>query len=158
MKRYETACRVGNFGLALNRVVVPHKKLGGQHLRLLTREMLQNWVENLYDNFASEDTVQYFQGDGDAPPKIRADGTEGGVTHLLMVLFEQQNSCISSICIMLAQKQAGLHLTTQRTLLLNNKNCVTSGKLPFLVCHLFVMLKFLTLHNYCSFLCHRCST
>jgi hypothetical protein len=33
-KWYETACRVVNFGLALNWVVVPHKKLGGQRLRL----------------------------------------------------------------------------------------------------------------------------
>lgn len=37
-KWYETACKVVNFGLALNGVVVPHRKLGGQHLWLLTRE------------------------------------------------------------------------------------------------------------------------
>jgi hypothetical protein len=37
--------------------------------------MLQNWVENLCNNFAGEETVQYFQGDGNAA----ADGTDGGV-------------------------------------------------------------------------------
>ena len=36
-KWYETACKVVNFGLALNRVVVPHRKLGGQHLQLYIR-------------------------------------------------------------------------------------------------------------------------
>jgi len=102
-KWYETACRVVNFGLALNWVVVPHMKLGGQRLWLLTREMLQNWVENLCDNFASEDTVQYFQGDSDAPPEIRGDGTEGGVPSHTFTdgTVRTAESCISSICITL---------------------------------------------------------
>jgi hypothetical protein len=55
-KRYETACKVMNYALFVNRVVVPHGKLGGQHLRQLTREMMQNWVEGLCDNFAGEET------------------------------------------------------------------------------------------------------
>jgi hypothetical protein len=55
-KRYETACKVVNYALFVNRVVVPHRKLGGQRLRELTREMLQNWVEALCDNYSSEET------------------------------------------------------------------------------------------------------
>jgi hypothetical protein len=41
-KQYMTACKEINFGLALNRVVVPHRKLCWQRLPLLIREMLQN--------------------------------------------------------------------------------------------------------------------
>ena len=78
-KRYEMGCKVINYGLAINRVVVAHKKLGGQRLRLLNREMLQSWIENLCDNFSGNDTERYFQGDGNAPIKIVKDGTSGGV-------------------------------------------------------------------------------
>ncbi len=46
--------------------------------------MLQNWVKKIIDNVAGDDTVRYFQGDGDAPSEITADGTDGGVpSHLL---------------------------------------------------------------------------
>jgi hypothetical protein len=45
-------------------VVIPHiKKIGGQHLWLLTREILQSWDENICDNFASDEMERHFQGD-----------------------------------------------------------------------------------------------
>jgi hypothetical protein len=78
-KRYEMGCKVINYGLAINRVVIEHKKLGGQRLCLLNREMLQSWMENFCDNFSGNDTERYFQGDGNAPIKIVKDGTSGGV-------------------------------------------------------------------------------
>jgi hypothetical protein len=78
-KRCEMACKVINYDLVVNRVVVPNKKLGGQHLRLLTREMLQSWVENLFDNFSRDDTERHYQGDGVAPPEMSHDGTVGGI-------------------------------------------------------------------------------
>jgi hypothetical protein len=54
-----TKCYSVNYGLSLNRVVVHHKKLGGQHLRLLNREMLQTWIETLSDNFSGNDNNRY---------------------------------------------------------------------------------------------------
>jgi len=111
-KHYETACKVVNFGLSLNRAVVHHKKLSGQHLQLLTREMLQKWVENLCDNFASDDTVRYFQGDGDAPPEITADGTDGGIPcHAFTDGTVQTADHLHKFHLynIKAQKQAGLH-------------------------------------------------
>ena len=137
-KRYETARKVVNFGFAINRVVVPHKNLGGQRLQLLTQEMLQNWVENLCDNFAGDDTVCYFQGDGDAPPEIAVDGTDGGVpSHAFTdgTVRTVDHLYKYHLYNIKAQKQAGLHLTSdenrakevQRTVFLNNINRVTSG-------------------------------
>jgi hypothetical protein len=35
MLRYETACKIINYALIVNKVVVPNKKLGGQHLHLV---------------------------------------------------------------------------------------------------------------------------
>jgi hypothetical protein len=146
-KRYETACKVVNHGLVHNWLVVPHKKLGGQRLRLLTQEMLQNWVENLCDNFVSDDTIRYFQGDGDAPPEITVDGTDGGVpSHAftdgtVLMADHLHKFCLYTIK---AQKQAGLHLTSdetrakevQQTSLLNNINRVTLGKRIIFAIHL----------------------
>jgi hypothetical protein len=62
IKHYDTACKVINYALFINRIVVPHRKLGGQRLWQLTREMLQNWVEGLCDNFAGEETERLCPG------------------------------------------------------------------------------------------------
>ena len=78
-KRYEMGCKVINYGLTLNRLVVAHKKLGGQRLCLLNHEMLQSWVESLCENFSSNDIEPYYQGDGNAPVEISRDGASGGV-------------------------------------------------------------------------------
>ena len=51
IKRYKMACKVINYALTLNRVVVSHSKLGGQRLRLINGEMLQNWIQTLCNNF-----------------------------------------------------------------------------------------------------------
>jgi hypothetical protein len=105
-------------------------------------------VENSCDNFASEDTVWYFQGDGDAPPEIKADETEGGIpspafTDGTVQTAEQLHKF--HLYNIKAQKQAGLHLTSdenwvkeaQQSSLLNNINHVTSGKI-FFVSYLFL--------------------
>jgi hypothetical protein len=41
--------------------------------------MLQSWVESLCENFSSNDTEHYYQGDGNAPVEIYRDGASGGV-------------------------------------------------------------------------------
>jgi hypothetical protein len=75
--RYETASKVVNFN---------------------------NLVENLSGKFSGDDTVRYFQGDGDAPPKIIADGTvQTADYHHKFHLYNTK-----------AQKQAGLHLTSDK--------------------------------------------
>jgi hypothetical protein len=56
--------------LPYNRVVVAHKKLGGQRLRLLNHEMWQSWVVSLCEKFSSNGTERYYQGDGNAPVEI----------------------------------------------------------------------------------------
>ncbi len=135
-KRYETACKVMNYALFVNRVVVPHRKLGGQHLRQLTREMMQNWVEGLCDNFAGEETEWYFQGDGDAPDDIFGSLVESGVPARALT-DGGERSAQQLYCYYLhnikAQKEAGHHLLSDadkardavRINMMNNR--VTSG-------------------------------
>jgi hypothetical protein len=65
-ERYKTACIVINHALKVNKFVVPHSKVQGQHLWFLNHEMLQSWVENLIDNFSVDEANHYFQGDEDA--------------------------------------------------------------------------------------------
>ena len=147
-KRYETACKVVNYALFVNRVVVPHRKLGGQRLRELTREMLQNWVEGLCDNYAGEETEQYFQGDGAAPDDIFGSLVESGVSaHALTDGGErsaQQLYCYYLYNIK-AQKESGHHLLSAAekardavwSSMMNNINRVTSG-----MCFLSLILYF----------------
>jgi hypothetical protein len=101
--------------------------------------MLQSWIENICGIFSGNDTERYLQGDGNAPMKITMDGTSGGVPAHAFTngsvttadqLFKYYLYNIK------AQKQAGLQLTSddsrakevQRNSLMNNINCVTSGK------------------------------
>ena len=139
LKRYETACRIINHGVTVNKVVVPNKKLDGQRLRLVQRDMLQSWVENLCETFAGDDSDRHYQGDGVAPPVITLDGTESGVPpHAFTDGAEQTadqlyNSMLSEVK---AQKELGLYLLSNsdkakqkmEANLLNNINRVTSGK------------------------------
>jgi hypothetical protein len=60
--RYETACKIINYGLVVNKVVVPNKKLGGQHLHLMQRDMLQSLVENLCESFAGDNSKRHYPG------------------------------------------------------------------------------------------------
>ncbi len=137
-KRYETACKVINYALFINRIVVPHRKLGGQRLRKITREMLQNWVEGLCDNYAGEETERYFQGDGAALDDIFGSLVESGVpAHALTDGGER--SAQKLYCYYLynikVQKKSGHHLLSDaekardavRSNMMNNINCVTSG-------------------------------
>jgi len=138
-KRLDTACAVINYALCINRVLVPNRKVGGQRLRLLTREMLQNWVESLCDNYSGHDTDRYFQGDGAAPIDIATSLVDSGIpAHALTDGIDQsaeQLFCYFLYNIM-AQKEAGNHLVSDaakakdasRVALLNNINRVTSGK------------------------------
>jgi len=41
-KHYETACKVINYGLSTNKVVVSNRKVGGQRLRHAQKDMLQD--------------------------------------------------------------------------------------------------------------------
>ena len=68
-KHYDMGCKVIYYGLSLNRVVVHHKKLKGQCLCLINREMC--------NNFSGNDNNRYFQGDGNAPVEIAKDGASG---------------------------------------------------------------------------------
>jgi hypothetical protein len=78
-KRLHMACAMINDALFINRVLVPHHKVGGQHLCQLTRVMLQNWVEALCKNYSGHDTDRYFQGDGAAPIDIAASLVDSGI-------------------------------------------------------------------------------
>jgi hypothetical protein len=152
------SCKVINYGLVVNWVVVPHKKIGGQHLQLLTREMLQSWVENLCDNFSRDDTERHYQGDGVAPPEMSHDGTIGGVnSHAFTDGMVRTADHLHKLHLynIKAQKQAGLHLTSdevrskevQCTALFNNINCVTSGK--FFVVNIFMKYNCLLMIDCC---------
>jgi len=46
------ACKVLNYALVLNHVVVSHNKLAGQRLCSIHVEMLQHWIQHLLENFA----------------------------------------------------------------------------------------------------------
>jgi hypothetical protein len=116
----------------------------GQRLRLISREMLQSWIESLCKNFSSDETNSYFQGDGVAgevtdaaligiPRHALTDGTEKTANQLYSYHLDNLK----------AQKDAGNYLVSeaeraqemQRTNMMNNINRVTSGKLiddPFL--------------------------
>ena len=78
-KHLDTASAIINYALSVNRFLVPHHKLGGQHLHQLTHDMLQNWVEALCDNYAGHKTKQYFQGDGAAPSDIADVLVDSGI-------------------------------------------------------------------------------
>jgi len=133
-KQYEMGYKVINYTLTINRIFVPHKKLGGQRLHSLNREMLQGWIKNLCDNFSGIDFERYLKGDGNAPMKIAGGETSVGVADSTVQaadhMYQYHLYCIT------AQKQAGLHKTTdevrvkelQRNYLMNNINNVTSGK------------------------------
>jgi hypothetical protein len=132
-------CKVINYGLTLNRVVVHHKKLGGQRLRLLNCQMLQTWIGTLCDNFSGNENNRYFQGDGNAPVEIAKDGASGGVPAPAFTdgsVSTADQLFTYHLYNIKAQKQAGLHLTSednrakkiQRNNLMNNINRVTSGK------------------------------
>ncbi len=138
IKRYEMACKVINYAVTLNRVVVSHSKLGGQRLRFINGEMLQNWIQTLCDNFSGYDVERSFQGDGDAPLEIAEDGTDLGVpSHAFTDGTVRTSDQLYKYYLynIKAQKQAGLHLTSDdtrakeadRNKLMNNINRVTSG-------------------------------
>jgi hypothetical protein len=115
-KRYDMGCKVINYGLSLTRVVVHHKKLGGQHLRLLNREMLQTWIETLCNNFSGNDNNRYFQGDGNAPVEIARDGASGGAPAPAFTdgsVSTADQLFTYHLYNIKAQKQAGLHLTSE---------------------------------------------
>jgi hypothetical protein len=115
IKQYEMACKVINYGLVDNRVVVPHKKLGGQGLQLLNREMLQSCVENLCNNFSEDDTEKHYQGDGAEPPEISHDGTVGGInSHAFTdgTVRAAEHLHKFHLYNMKTQKQEGLHLAS----------------------------------------------
>jgi hypothetical protein len=136
--------------LPYNRVVVAHKKLGGQRLRLLNHEMWQSWVVSLCEKFSSNGTERYYQGDGNAPVEISWDGASGGV---LAHAFTDGTIATADqlfkfyLYNIKAQMQAGLHLTSddnrakevQLNNLLNSINRVTSSKL-FLLHLVFIFL------------------
>lgn len=150
MKRYEMACKVVNYAIVVNRVVVSHSKFCGQRLRSINVEMLQNWIQHLLDNFGSYDVERSFQGDGDAPLEIAEGETGVGVPSHAFTdgsirtadqLFKFHLYNIK------AQKEAGLHLTSdenrakeaERNRLMTSINRVTSGKLYFcLFIYLFI--------------------
>ena len=84
-KHLDTAYQVINYGLFANRVVVPHCKVGGQHIHPLTHEMLLNWVEALCDNYSGNKIEQYFQGDCAAPNEFADMLVNSGIpAHALM--------------------------------------------------------------------------
>lgn len=138
-KRYDTACQVINYGLGVNKFVVPHRKLGGQRLRVAQKDMLQDWIESLCDNYGGDDSDRHYQGDGVASSVIVLDGTNSGVpAHAFTdgaekTADELYNFMLSEVK---AQKELGLHRvsnvdrTKQRleSALLSNINRVTSGK------------------------------
>jgi hypothetical protein len=115
IKRYEMACKVVNYSVTLNRVVVSSSKLGGQRLCLINGEMLQNWIQTLCDNFSCYVVERSFQGDGNAPLEIAEDGTDLIVPSHAMVLIAVRTSdqlYKYYLYNIKAQKQAGLHLTS----------------------------------------------
>jgi hypothetical protein len=97
-KRYKTACKVVNFGVAL--------KLGGQRLQLLTRELLQNWVENYVTSLPVKIQCDTFKAR--VMHYLKLELLElmvaSQVTHLLLVLFEQQTNSINLTFYINAQK------------------------------------------------------
>ncbi len=114
MKSYEIACKAIDYGLMLNRFVAPHRKAGGQHLRVLTFDILKPWIESLCDNFSGNDNDRYYQGDGASPgdiantmitgipPHAMTDGAVKTAYELYVYHLDNKK----------AQKEAGLHLTT----------------------------------------------
>ncbi len=76
--------------------------------------MLQSWVESLWKTFSSNDTERYYQVDGNAPVENAWDGASGGVpahafTNGAIATANQLKFYFYNI---MAQKQAGLHLTS----------------------------------------------
>jgi hypothetical protein len=80
-KHYKTACKVINYGLSTNKVVVSNQKVGGQHLRHAQKDMLQDWMEALCDCFSGDGSDRHYQGNGIAPDQIALDGADSGVPH-----------------------------------------------------------------------------
>lgn len=168
-KRYETACKVVNYALFINRVVVPHRKLGGQRLRQLTREMLQSWAESLCDNFSGEETERYFQGDGAAPDDIAVSLVESGVPeHALTDGGERSAQQLFShyLYTIKAQKEAEHHLLSDaekardavRVNMMNNINRVTSGKFNLSFILYFSLRYICNLTFFCFHLMQRFTT
>jgi hypothetical protein len=54
VKHYKTACKAIDYGLRLNKFVVPHRKAVSQHIEALTLDILMHWIESLCDNFFRE--------------------------------------------------------------------------------------------------------
>jgi hypothetical protein len=50
-KHYDMAYQVINYGLSVNKFVVLHRKLGGQHLQVKQKNMPQDWIESLCENY-----------------------------------------------------------------------------------------------------------
>jgi len=138
-KHYETACKVINYGLSTNKVVVSNQKVRGQHLQHAQKDMLQDWLETLSDGFPGDGSDRHYQGDGIATDQIALDGADSGVpphafTDGAEVTADQlYNRMLSEVK---TQKEVGLHRvsTTDQTKqrieanLLNNINCIMSGE------------------------------
>ena len=165
-ERYKTACGVINYALEVNKFVVPHSKVQGQRLRLISREMLQSWIESLCENFSGDNTNHYFQGDGDAgevtdevfigiPRHALTDGTQKTANQLYSYHLDNLK----------AQKEAGNYLVSeaeraqeiQRTNMMNNINRVTSGTLIVLTLSFSLYKCYLTVF-YLLILCCRFNT
>jgi hypothetical protein len=78
-KHYDIACHAINYGLGVNKFVVPHQKLGGQHLWVAQKVILQDWSESLCENYANDNSKGHYQGDGGTSSVIVLDGTSRGV-------------------------------------------------------------------------------
>ncbi len=117
LKRYGTTCKIIIYGLIVNKVVVPNKKLGGQRLRLVQRDMLQSWVENLCESLAGDNSDCHYQGDGVAPPFITLDGVEIGVPpHAFTDGVERMADQLYNFMLseVKAQKELRLHLLADK--------------------------------------------
>jgi hypothetical protein len=69
-KRYKTACKVINYGLSTNKVVVSNQKVSGQRLQHAQKDMLQDWIETLSYGFHGDGSDRHYQGDGFSPDQI----------------------------------------------------------------------------------------
>jgi hypothetical protein len=140
-QRFNMACKVVNYGVHLNRFVVPNQQYGGSRLKDITRDTYVDWVKELCQNFAGVESERYYQGDGtisnvdellgDVPSHAATDGANKSACQL----YEFHLYTLK------AQKDLGLYKLSEsdrakeaaRSALMGDINRVTQGLLYFVL-------------------------